>query len=212
MSDKRIWIAGAVVATLLIAGGLTWALYPRESKYVVQAQELMAKMQDENLSQEDRQQLWQQFRELRESVPDDQREEVFRAAGEPWRRQFESRMREFASLPENERNAFLDQDIDRMETMRRQFEERMRAGGGERGPGGGFGGGPGGPGGGGNAEGRQGRGNWTDETRTDRRRRRLDNTTPEQRAHMTEYFRAMNERRVERGLEPMGPPFRGRPR
>ena len=87
-----------------------------------------------------------------------------------------------------------------MEEMRRGWEQRRReqsdrgnrgdqAGRGDRG---GFGG----PGGRGDRP-------RTEEDREARRRERLDNSSPEDRAYMMEYFKALNKRREERGLEPM---------
>jgi hypothetical protein len=204
----KYWILGACLL-LIASAALVWAFYPRESPYSAQAQQLASKIMDENLTDEQRRAVRDEMRQLRDSVPEEQRGEVFRAMGEQFRQRMESHMREFAQLPEDQRDAFLDRDIDRMESMRKEFEKR-RAERASNGGGGGppFGGGDGrGPGAGGGGP-RGDRGPGSGEDRESWRRRRLDNSTPEQRALMTEYFQALAERRKERGLDPM-PPFGG---
>lgn len=216
----KVWIPLSVVILLLI-GGVTWALWPREAPEVKQVKELANKMFDESASEEERQAMREQMRELRENIPEERRREVFRAMGDQFRQRMTEHIREFAELPEDQRNEFLDRDIDRMEAMRRSWEERRaereRDGGGERaqgergprgegrgpGPGGAGPGGSDGPAGPGGAGGPRGDRPRTDEEREARRRARLDNTTPEERAAFTAYFEAINKRRAERGLEPM---------
>ncbi len=213
---RKHWII-SVCLLLILAAGLAWALYPRQSPYVNQAQQLASKMMDENLTDEQRQAVREEMRQMRDRLPEEERGEVFRAMGEQFRQRMDEHLREFAAIPEDQRDEFLDRDIDRMEQMRRDFEKRRAERGSEGGrdggggpPGPGFG--RGGPPGGGPGAGRGDRGNRgprSEEDREDWRRRRLDNSTPEQRALMTEYFKALAERRKERGLDPM-PPF-GRP-
>ncbi len=199
---KQHWAIGGLILLFLVTG-LTWAFYPRESKHVKKAQSLVGQMFDENVPEEQRNAAREEMRQMRENVPEDERREVFRAVGDQFRQRMESHMREFAELPEDQRDAFLDKDIDRMESMRKEFEKRRTEGGDRegRGRGPGFGG----PDGGGRGDRPR-----TEEDREARRRSRLDNTTPEQRAYMMEYFSAVNERRKERGLEPFMPFGRGR--
>ena len=57
-------------------------------------------------------------------------------------------------------------------------------------------------------------GQRTEDTRNDWMKRRLDNSSPDERALRTEYRRAMNERREQLGMEPGrggGPPGRRGP-
>ena len=88
-----------------------------------------------------------------------------------------------------------------------QTAENGRNGGGQEGRGRGpNAGGESGPGGRG--------GQRTEDTRNDWMKRRLDNSSPDERALRTEYRRAMNERREQLGMEPGrggGPPGRRGP-
>ena len=207
----KIWIPIAVVLTLGIVAGITWAIRTREAPEVKELRELAGKITDrENVTDEQRREIGQRMREIGENLPEEQRREVFREMGNQFRQRMTERVREFAALPEEERNAFLDRDIDRFEEMRKGWEQRRRerdqggdqaGGGGREGRGGA--GGPGGPGGRGDRP-------RTEEDREARRRARLDNTSAEDRAHMMEYFKAINQRREERGLEPMRRGWGGR--
>jgi uncharacterized membrane protein YgcG len=205
---RRIWIPIAIVLLLMIIAGATWAIRSREAPEVTEVRELAKKMFDrENVTDEERSAIRERMREIGDELPEEQRREVFREMGNQFQQRMSEHIREFAALPLGERNAFLDRDIARMEEMRKSWETRRRQRGdrsdrdGQRGRGD-RGGGFRGPGGTGGPGGRDGRPR-TEEDRDARRRARLDNRSVEDRAHMTEYFKAMNERREERGLEPM---------
>lgn len=161
----------------------------------------------ENASEAERRALWEQMRGQMQTLTDEQRRALFRD------RQggFENRMRAavdgFFALPENQRQAYLDQQIRQMEQrrleMQRRFAQRPpgnngrsdggpprgdRPGAGPRNGGPGAGGpGGGGPGGGGGRE-----------------RQMLDNTSPVDRAKNAAYFTALEKRRKELGLPEMG--------
>jgi hypothetical protein len=79
----------------------------------------------------------------------------------------------------------LDEDIDRMEQMRQQWDQRRGQNSNQAA-----------------ASGQGGRGprDWTPERRDARRRHFLDNTTPRERAELAAYFEAVQKRRKERGL------------
>ncbi len=135
------------------------------------------------------------MREAHEKMTDEQRQ-AFREAGrERFQKQMDERMDKYFKLPPEERVAYLDEAIDRMQEMRNRprpprpssdnannsnanNQNRRR----------------GGPGGGGRRH-----------FSPDRMRNRLEHTSPERRAKFTEFFRAMQKRMKERGIEPRGP-------
>jgi hypothetical protein len=99
-------------------------------------------------------------------------------------RQFEQRYDEFMKMSPEEQRRELDERIDEM-------EERMRSGGGSGGPGAGRGDG--------------GRPPIDAKKAEEFRKKMLDWTTPEQRAKFENGINLFNERRKERGLEPINP-------
>src|SRR5439155_15110090 len=71
-----------------------------------------------NLTPDERQALRRQLGDEMRKLPADEREKL-RAQG---RKQFDERMKQFIKLSPAQRNAFLDDDINRQEAMRKQFE------------------------------------------------------------------------------------------
>jgi hypothetical protein len=163
------------------------------------ALELRDKIQqqrDSGASRDEMRETYGQLRDVAEKLTPAQQRELRNSSDRG--RGFERRISEYFELPADQRVAVLDKQIDEFENMRKEWEKRRAQGnngqarGGEgRGPGG-----PGGPGDRGN-EPRQQR------SRTDRLRERLDNSTPQQRAQMSEYFTQMQDRRKQRGLPPI---------
>jgi uncharacterized membrane protein YgcG len=153
------------------------------------------------------------FEKMRD-VPREYREQVGQQMGRLWEARERAETSSYFALPPDKRQAELDRrikaDEDRRKAWQAEREKRdqQRAaagqqamnGGGRGAPGGGPpGGGPGGggPGGGGPpGGGRRG----TEEARNERSKRRIDQSTPEQRAQQSEYRRAMEERRTQLGL------------
>lgn len=113
-----------------------------------------------------------------DDLGDDQRQQLRGNLQEVRRQEVEDRMDAYFEAPPEQRVAMLDQMID-----------RMQDGGGFRG-GGRFG---------------PGRGNGQGQRRgltPDRMQRRLDNTTPEQRAKRSEFIQALRQRMEQRGVNP----------
>lgn len=155
------------------------------------------------------------FDKMRE-VPPQYREQVGQQMGRLWEARERAETASYFALSPEKRQAELDRRIKADEERRKQWQaerekrDQERAAGGQQsggfagrgGPGGGPpGGGPGrgqggGPGGGGPGGNRRG----SEEARNDRSKRRLDQSTPEQRAQQSEYRRAMEERRTQLGL------------
>jgi hypothetical protein len=136
----------------------------------------MASEETRKLSLEQQRELRRQFgREVQKLAPAD-RQKLF---AERQRRSRE-RLQNYFSLPRQQQIAMLDEDINRMERMRQQAGNQS----GQNPPQG-------------------GRGPSSAEDRDRRRRDRLDQTTPEDRAMFAEYFSQLRARRQQRGM--MGP-------
>lgn len=136
-------------------------------------------------------------------VPREYREQVGEQMGRLWEARERAEMASYFRLPPTQRQAELDRRIKAEEARRKAWEasraERDRARpatdqqagnggqGGQRGPGGG---GPSGPPGGIRSE----------EGRNDRSKRRIDQSTAEERAQRVEYRRAIDARRRQLGL------------
>jgi hypothetical protein len=146
-------------------------------------------------------------------VPPQYREQVGQQMGRLWEARERAETASYFALPPDKRQTELDRRIKADEERRKQWQaerekrDQQRAAGGQQaggfggrgGPGGGPGGGPPGvgPGGGGPPGGNR---RGSEEARNDRSKRRLDQSTPEQRAQQTEYRRAKEERRTQLGL------------
>lgn len=161
------------------------------------------------------------FEKLRE-MPRDLRDQAGREMGRLWEARERAELGSYFALPPQERQAELDRRIKAEEDLRRKWQEarerreqeRARAGqsataaggqGGDvRGPAGT--GPPGGPGGAtGNAPGGGGpRVAATEDVRHKRMKRRIDRTSPEERAWQAEYRRALEARREQLGLQASG--------
>lgn len=137
-------------------------------------------------------------------VPPQYREQAEREMGRLWAARERAETHSYFSLPPKERQAELDRRI-KAEDERRQ---RWQAERGQRGQDAGGGGrqeaGGGGRARGGDAGRTGGSRGWTEENRAAWVKRRIDRTTPEERAQRAEYRRAMEARRTQLGLPPGG--------
>jgi len=138
-------------------------------------------------------------------VPREYREQVGEQMGRLWEARERAEMASYFHLPPTQRQAELDRRI-KAEEARRQAREAERAardrarpsngqqagGGGQQGP---RGGGPGSAGQGGPVSVAR-----TEDGRNERIKRRIDQTTPEERSMRAEYRRAMDARRRQLGL------------
>lgn len=144
------------------------------------------------------------FRPMFESMrdmPEQYRDEIRSQMGRLFEARERAEVASFFAVPPEQRMDELDRRIQeeeaRREARRNEWAQRQQSGnqgggwGGPRGGGGPPAGGQGGPG---------GRGRGTEEQRTEWRKRRLDNTSPQGRAQGDEYRRLMRERREKLGL------------
>jgi len=150
--------------------------------------------------------MMQKMRDL----PREQRKQVGQQMGRLWEARERAEMGSYFALTPDKRQAELDRRIKAEEDSRKAWQadrerreqqggnNRTASAGGDRGRPPGPGGG--GPGGGGPPGGRRGGG--TEESANEWRKRRIDHTTPEQRARQSEYRRAVEERRKQLGLPP----------
>lgn len=134
-----------------------------------------------------------EIRQKTEALPEHLRERVERNGSDIFRSAFRARIDRYFALPPEQRTAEIDRQINEEETWRKAFEAgqaMMRAvgAGGQQGQ-----------------QGEQGQGSqpWASRSEEERNRWRksmVDRTTPEERARYTEWRRARDARREQRGL------------
>lgn len=150
----------------------------------------------------------EQMRERRENMTEGQQRAFREQMMQGFQQRMERRMDEFFALSEEDRVAFLDEEIQQQEARRKEWEQRRaerdqdadrNRGEGKADRGGG--------------RGERGGTPEEREARRDEFRRMIgDKTTPEQRAKFQAYREAMQQRREELGLPPgRGWPGGGRP-
>ena len=163
---------------------------------------------------------FQKFRD----VPEKYRGQIGQDMGRLFTARERAATQSYFALPPEQRRAVMDRRIKAEEARSKERRERWAAeraareqanANGQTAENGRNGGGQEGRGRGPNAGGESGRGGQrTEDTRNDWMKRRLDNSSPDERALRTEYRRAMNERREQLGMEPGrggGPPGRRGP-
>jgi hypothetical protein len=150
-----------------------------------------------NLTPEQRREKFQQLREAMEKLPPAKRDQMRREMAEEGRQRFEGELRRYASLSPQEKTRHLDQQIDRMEAARRQRTQTQ----GRAAPPAGSPVAFGSPASAGRPQGKQAGPPLSAEEREKRRKQRIDETTPEFRALRDQYFRDMQARRQQRGLQ-----------
>lgn len=201
MNKKTIGLS--LVVLLLLIGGTVWALRSRDNAQLDKVREMGKELftGDGPPNREKR----EQFRNEMEKLSESQRE----AFGEQMRQEGERRMdQEIAkvlAMPQQQQNAYLDKQILEGEKRAKEWAARAQTAMGQtpqrQGP----------PGAGPNAGPRGGRQTRTPEQQLAQRKKRLDYSTPEQRAQRTAYREAIQKRRMALGLPPT-PPRGPRPR
>jgi hypothetical protein len=212
MSKRKIGIAVAVL--LLLAGGTVWAFRGRADAAVEKIRQMQKDLA--SVPPDGRRQRWEDLGKEWQKLTPDQQDKLRDERWAERERMMNKRVKDFFAAPPNQRQGILDKQINDDEKRRKEREARRAQGGG---PGGNPAGpNPNGPGpsqaGSGQAAngpnaGRQPGGgrNANPETQSANRNRRLDNSSPEQRAQQAAYNAALQKRRIERGL----PAWGGRP-
>jgi hypothetical protein len=178
------------LAILLGLGAVAWALLPPgPDPQLVKVQQLQQKLFDPDgkMPDADRRKAFGEFGREAEKLTPEQLAKLMRDS--PFAKRMQQTVVSYFDLPEDQRVAALDKQIDEMEKFRKDMEKRRGERGGrpEGGPPGGF----------------RNRGNMNE---SDMRKRMLDNTSPQERAMFGEYMQQMQARRKQRGLPTMGGP------
>jgi hypothetical protein len=199
--NKKRWFLLVLILLLSTTGAWAWF---RTDPQLAKVQALRAQMQSEDLTREQRRELFGQMREEMDKLSPEVRKSLFADRRKEWQKRQTQEMRDFFALPKDKQIAELDKQIDRRGRRGRGGPngggppggrgQQNANGGGQNGQNGqgGANNGPGGPGGGGFG----GRGLDS----MDRRKNYLDNTTPEFRAQMGQYRQMMQQRRTQRGV------------
>lgn len=180
---KRVTVALVVLALLTAAG--VWAFWPGkppvdpEVAHAVELQTQLSKAIEEPEQIKDHMQTITELRDSMIKMTPEQRMEVMNGPGGP-RERMRKDAQAYAELPPEERANYLDEKIDEMQRMMESLRQmgpppQM-------------------------AEGQGGRRFNMDGDRRDRARNMLNNSTPEERAAVSEYFQAIMDRRRERGM------------
>lgn len=225
---KRGIVIGVIATSLLLVGVAIWFWCSGEDAQVEKVKQLQATMFTGN-GPPSREQM-DEMRKAMDQLTSSQRAEVMRPMRERMEREMETRIDSYFALPQEERAAYLDNEIQRMEQFgkemeqrRKEFESRRQQTGQDAngntpgpppgGPGGPMGG-PGGPGGG--PGGPPGPMDMTSDAGKTRRNNMLDHLPPTKRAKLDAYFSDVAKRRIALGLpampSPPGPPPGGPPR
>jgi uncharacterized membrane protein len=173
-STGRRLLVAGIVALSAFLAVLLYLRFRPDPK-VAQARELAKQLADRTLSAEQRREMGRQLRDQVQKLNPAQRRDLFQDR----RKAMEKRIADFFKKSRQEQIAQLDEDINRMQ----QFRGQGPPGGGQM-----------------NNPGRA----RSSEDRDTRRRERLDQSTPEFRAQMAEYFKQLNARRQQRGFRVMG--------
>jgi hypothetical protein len=175
---KQVLTVAGVLAALLLALAL-WRLRPDPQLAKVKAlQQELARTAD-NTDPAERRRRWEEFNREQQKLTPAQRGDVFAE----FRKQRQAEIDHYFKMSKADKKRWLDKQIDREEQLRRS-----------RPPGPPPGGPPGSRG--------AGRGNLSAEDRENRRKQRLDSTTPEERAERDQLRKDLAARRAQRGLPP----------
>jgi hypothetical protein len=180
LTRKQV-LAGASALAAVLIGLAVWLFWPDSQLAKVKAMEQeLARTAGDKVDPAERRRRWEEFnREQRKLSPAQRRQ-----LGEEFRKQRQAEVDRYFKMSKAEKTRWLDQQIDRMERMRRSRPPN---------------GGPGAPPGAGGPPG-PGRGNLSPEQRENRRKQRLDSTTPEERAQRDQLRKDLAARRAQRGL------------
>jgi hypothetical protein len=198
---KKHWKRWLSLSLLMLLVLMTWLFWP--DRKLAQAKALQKELfspEARSLPPEQRREKWQEFRKLTEKMTPEQREVL---SAESRKRQLQEMGRYFSMSPA-EKTKHLDDRIRGMEKMRQQMQSKSGKGGPPGGARPGTGAATGAGNSGANAVGQTGPRDRSPAGRDQGRQKRLDSTTPAERAMFTQYMKDLNARRTQLGLPPMG--------
>jgi hypothetical protein len=185
LSNRKTITAAGILAALLLCVFLYWMFRPNPqlTKVKEMRRELVADT-SRNLSPQERRARLEALRKEQAKLTSAERKQL----ADEGRKRRKAAMEHYATLSKAEKNKVLDQQIDRMQAMRRQMQQANANG---RGNVNGFGFPQGGAGPG-----------PSPEERERRRKEMLDSTTPEERAQFDQYRKDLQARMTQRGIAP----------
>jgi hypothetical protein len=188
--NKRRLLIGSVVVILLAGAAWAFGFFDRTDPAIAQLQQIGEQMWDRNLSDAQRDQLRGQFRQSLDSMSESQRRAFFDSNRERWSGRMNQRMDEYFTLPKAEQQKRLDEILNRIVQSRNSRQQQSgnangSVNGGRRGD---------------NNRGDRGR-NMTDAQREERSKRRLDRSSPKQRAQFAEFRKQLDQRAAQRGIK-----------
>ncbi len=180
---KRKWIIAGCALLLAAIGAWSFGAFGGTDPVVAKLQEIGSQLQDKNLSDAQRNQLRDDFRQNMRSMTDDQRRAFFDGNRDQWNGQMQKRMDEFFAMSKADQQKRLDEILNRAVAARNSPQQgNGQANRGNRG---------------GNRGGRS----TTDAEREQRSKQRLDRTNPKMRAQFTEFRKQLDQRAQQRGIQ-----------
>jgi len=183
--NKRRWIIAACGLILTAIAAWSFGLFGGTDPAIAKLQEIGDQMQDKNLSDAQRNQLRDDFRQNMRSMTDDQRRAFFDANRDQWTGRIQQRMDEYFAMSKAYQQKRLDEILNRMAQGRNSAQQNTN---------------------GGNRSANNNRGggrNMSDAQREQRSKERLDRTSPKMRAQFAEFRKQLENRAQQRGV-PMG--------
>jgi hypothetical protein len=168
---------------LTIIGAWSFGLFRRTDPAVAKLEEIGNQMQDKNLSDAQRNQLRDDFRQNMRSMTDDQRRAFFDSNRDRWTGRMQQQMDQYFAMSKADQQKRLDEILNRMVQARNSTQQS--ASGGSR-----------------NANSnRGGSRNLSDAQREQRSKERLDRTSPKMRAQFAEFRKQLDARAQQRGIQ-----------
>jgi hypothetical protein len=196
MNKRKITIG---VVAILLVGGVVWAWMSRPDAQVEKVKQLQAEAFKEGATPEQQRKQFELIHQEMEKLSPAQQHEVREQGRQQFERRMDQQMAAYFALPQADRAAYMDKQIQEQEKWRKEMEARRAQA--NRSGGQGNGGGPQG-----NAGGQRPPPNNNTDARMQRRGQWMDHSTAEQRSMRSAYMAEMRQRRIQLGL-PATPSF-----
>src|SRR3954465_3797545 len=181
--NKRRWIISGCALMLFAIGAWSFGLFGGLDPAMAKLQEIGNQMQDKDLSDAQRNQLRDDFRQNMRSMTDDQRRGFFDANRDQWTGRIQQRMDEYFAMSKADQQKRLDEILNRM-VQSRTSSQQTPSGGNQ------------------NSNNYRGGGrNMSDAQREQRSKQRLDRTSPKMRAQFAEFRKQLDTRAQQRGIQ-----------